>query len=121
MRPRKAPDKVRIHRMMIYFSEEEKNYIDFIGNKLDSSKNDFIIQAIIEKIERLTEVPEFLPISKQNKISNSQEELLKGFICSRGHIFWVDWSWPSPPENCPNCGSHNLEQTWPGRIKRGYK
>ncbi|MCL6479643.1 MAG: hypothetical protein K6T65_14780, partial [Peptococcaceae bacterium] len=45
---------------------------------------------------------------------------LGGYVCSKGHAFWLDDAWPSPPDRCPCCGEKSIKRTWAGIVRRGF-
>lgn len=45
-----------------------------------------------------------------------QGEKVNGFICASGHLFWIEWIWPSPPLICPICGNRDFNTTGTGII-----
>ncbi len=119
-RPKKQETEKRNKRITVYLTEQEETALNTIQTNLNYDKAEFMIEAMKEKITCLENPPEAIIKSRYNKISDSKEEMVNGYICSQGHVFWVDWSWPSPPRNCPCCGIKLNEKTWSGRVLRGF-
>ena len=61
-----------------------------------------------------------LPKNNDVNIRDKNSEKLNGYICSRGHSFYLEWTWPSPPLNCPCCGDQTIDGIWSGTIKRDF-
>ena len=117
----KAETDKRTERLMIYLTPEEAAELAAVATHQNTDKAKFVVAAIQSAIDGLTTPPDTLPISRAEKIMNSRSESVAGFICDRGHTFWLNDTWPSPPIVCPACGSKSLRQTWRGMATKGFK
>ena len=119
-RPNKPADSKRSKRLTVYFTPQEEERLTMVAELLQTDRTKFIIQAIDKAISTLNTPPPSLVQSKEKEIMAKNEELLTGFICSNGHLFWLEWAWPSAPEHCPCCNSKQITTTWAGKIKKGF-
>lgn len=119
-RPKKAESDKREQRLTLYLTQEEEEALEIVAGHLDTDKTKCVLRAISQWIQLLENPPEPITKAKLEKIMQSSREEVTGYICTNGHIFWQDWSWPSPPEQCPNCGSRHLKRTWQGVVRKGF-
>lgn len=120
-RPKKAISEKRNKRLTIYLTEDEEAQLNGISKQLDIEKAKFVVKAINNEINGLDNPPEILVKAKNKAILESQLEEVRGYICENGHIFWLDWTWPSPPNGCPCCNAKTNFTTWSGRVSKGFK
>lgn len=79
-----------------------------------------IVTAVKEWLERLEEPPEPLRVAKHERIMSETSKMVDGYICRRGHVFWVDMSSPIGAMYCPECGSQReIRRIWSGTVRRG--
>lgn len=117
----KAENEKRTERLMIYLTPDEAAELATVAEHQGNDKAKFVVAAIKTAIDGLTTPPESLAVSRVEKIMESGAESVVGYICDRGHTFWLNYSWPSPPDRCPCCGSKSLRATWHGIATKGYK
>ena len=120
-RKAKADTDKRTERLMIYLTPDEAAELAAVAEHQNTDKAKFVVAAIQSAIDGLTSPPESLSVSRTEKIMNSSSESICGYICDRGHTFWLNDTWPSPPVACPACGSKVLRQTWRGLATKGFK
>lgn len=119
-RPQKAMSERRNKRLMIYLTGDEEAKLNGISKQLDTDKAKFVVKAINNEINRLDSPPETFVKAKNKAILESEREEVRGYICENGHIFWLDWTWPSPPNTCPCCNAKDNFATWSGRVLKGF-
>ncbi len=119
-RPKKDTNEKRDKRLTIYLTQLEEDTLNTIQSILSIDKTKFIIKSMHNEINHLENPPEQIKKAKYQAIINSKEDSVSGYICLNGHVFWLDLSWPSPPLRCPCCGSKDIEQTWSGKVFRGF-
>ena len=117
----KAETDKRTERLMIYLTPDEAAELATVVEHQNTDKAKFAVLAIKSAIDGLTTPPESLAVSRAEKIMTSAGESVAGYICDRGHTFWMNDTWPSPPLSCPACGSKILRSTWHGVATKGYK
>lgn len=119
-KPKAETDK-RTERLMIYLTSDEAGELAAVVEHQNTDKAKFAVSAIKSAIDGLTTPPESLAISRNEKIMSSRGESVAGYVCDRGHTFWMNDTWPSPPLACPACGSKTLRATWHGMATKGYR
>lgn len=117
----KADIDKRTERLMIYLTPDEVAELVAVVNHQGTDKTKFVVSAIRKSIDTLTNPPESLVVSKVDKVMNSKGESVAGYVCEKGHSFWIDDCFPSPPICCPACGSKVIRSTWHGMATRGYR
>ena len=79
---------------------------------------DVLNQLSAEVLRRTMMKIENPPVATYDKIMTQETEQVRGFICGKGHLFWIEWVLPKDPLQCPVCGSTNLKRTWWGQVKK---
>lgn len=119
-RPKKDPKDKKDRRLTHYMTEGQETRLDLVASFLKEDKTEFVQKAIDERINRLDDPPLALIQAKHEQIMNEKQEQVSGFVCARGHAFWIEWVWPSPPRNCPCCGDRSIKSIWSGIVKKGF-
>ncbi len=110
VRPKKDPGERKTQRLTLYLTEAEAERLNLLSQTLNTEKTKILTQALDGYIKTLENPPPALRRASYEQIMKEGQERLSGFICSRGHAFWLEWVWPSPPESCPCC--------WRGEVWR---
>ncbi|QQE81547.1 hypothetical protein [Alicyclobacillus sp. SO9] len=119
-RPKKDVADRRDNRVTVYLSDSEHAALKDVAEREERSMTQVLTQALRDWLMRLLEPPESLRKARMEKIMEEQSLTVRGYMCSRGHVWWVDWIEPMDPRRCPMCGSQeNLRKTWSGTVKRG--
>lgn len=119
-RPRKNVEDKRDKRLTFYMTTEEEERLSIIAEHLGMEKTRVVAKALDKWIQTMKEQPEQIKQAKYEKIMELDHEDGEGYICSKGHLFWLESTWPSPPLNCPACEERSFKRTWYGRILRGF-
>lgn len=119
-RPKKDATEKRDKRLTIYLTEGEERRLNAVSEHLLTDKAKLVVLAVNREIDSLAQPPEAMIQTRKASILNSSQEEAVGYICGKGHIFWMDWSWPSPPMSCPCCGDREMARTWSGRVIKGF-
>ena len=120
-RPKKNDEARKGNRLTVYLTEQEAEALKVVSEQEDRPMTQIVTTAVRDWLLRLLDPPESLRKAKHEKIMEEQSEMVRGFICERGHIFWVDWSEPMDPRRCPMCGmERNIKRTWSGTVNRGF-
>ena len=119
-RPKKAEDAKRDRRLTFYMTDEEETRLNTVAAHMGLDKTKVIAKALDRWIQTLENPPEVLKQAKYEKIMELGREEGEGYICSRGDLFWLESTWPSPPLCCPACGDRLIKRTWFGRITKGF-
>lgn len=117
VRPKKDPKDKRTKKLMHYMTEQEEEQLITASKFKEESKNEFLHKAVQARILRMKNPPLELIQARMENIMQSEEELANGFICDKGHLFWLQHP-DLPPISCPYCESKNLQRTWKGLISR---
>ena len=119
-RPKKSEAERRDHRVTIYLSDDEQNALRDVSETEDRSMTQIVTEALRDWLLRLVDPPESLRKARYERIMEEQSIMVRGYVCERGHSFFVDWIEPMDPRRCPMCGSeHGIKKTWGGTVKRG--
>ena len=119
-RPRKDDSDRRDNRLTVYLSDDEQNALRDVSETEERSMTQVVTEALRDWILRLVDPPESLRKARYEKIMDEQSLMVRGYVCERGHTFWVDWVEPMDPRRCPMCGTeHGIKKTWGGTVKRG--
>lgn len=119
-RPKKHADNVKSKRLTVYLTPAEADKLTAIANLRGINKTKVLTRGLKMYIDQMENPPKKLAQAKHAEIMSKKSEQLTGFICSRGHSFFLEWTWPSPPLTCPCCGEQSLQETWSGTIQRGF-
>ena len=119
-RPKKSEAERRDHRVTIYLSDDEQNALRDVSEAEERSMTQVVTAALRDWLLRLVDPPESLRKARYEKIMDEESLMVRGYVCSRGHSFFVDWIEPMDPRRCPMCGSErDIKRTWSGTVKRG--
>lgn len=119
-RPKKSEEEKKDKRLTFYMTEEEETRLNSVATHLDLEKTKIVAKALTQFLATLENPPDGLKQARHEKIMQSDTEPGQGYICARGHAFWLEWDWPSPPRSCPMCGEQQIKHTWSGRILKGF-
>lgn len=107
--------------MTVYFTEAEAAEVESIAKFKNTDKAKFVVSAVRSTIDALAVPPPEMAAEKHAAIMDSTTETVKGYICTNGHVFWLDDCWPSPPLSCPACGIKSIRSTWYGTTTKGFR
>lgn len=119
-RPKKPESEKRNHRLTHYMTDIEEKKLAYFSEHSGLEKTKIVQRALEQYFQTLENPPELMSQSKYDEVMKIEEDMLRGFICSNGHTFWLKWAWPSPPSSCPICGTTQIKRTWNGIVKRGF-
>ena len=119
-RPRKNEEDKKDRRLTFYMTTDEAERLNTVATHLGMEKTRVVAKALDTWIHALENPPEPLQRAFIERVMNSRSEDGEGYICSKGHPFWIDSTWPSPPDFCPICADRVIRRTWSGRILRGF-
>lgn len=119
-RPKKPKSEKKDKRLTVYFTEEESQALSHLIQHLNLDKAKIITKALEQYVAQLENPPERIRKAKTENIMKETKEQLNGYVCSRGHTFWLERAWPSPPVSCPACGDRELKETWFGVVRKGF-
>lgn len=89
-RPRKAHGDKRDKRLTFYMTDDEAARLSAVADHMGLEKTKIVAKALDEWIHRLENPPEVLKQAKYEKIMELGSEEGEGYICSRGHLFWLE-------------------------------
>ena len=119
-RPPKAAEEKRDKRFTFYMTEAEEDRLKAVAAHLGLDKTKVIAKALDQYIHGLENPPEAVSRAFIGEIMKSQREDGEGYVCAKGHPFWIDANWPSHPDFCPVCADRIIQRTWTANIKRGF-
>ncbi len=119
-RPKKPISEKKEKRLTVYFTEEKNQALSHLSQHLNLDKTKVLTQALEQYVAQLENPPEPIRKAKTENIMKETKEQLIGYVCSRGHAFWLESAWPSPPVSCPACGDRGIKETWFGVVRRGF-
>ncbi len=119
-RPKKADTEKRTERLTVYLTPIEAERLNILASSLELDKTKIIGKALEGYVKQLADPPVAIRQAKHEQIMDQDREQVTGFICSRGHAFWLEWNWPSPPVSCPCCGEKDIKSTWAGMVTKGF-
>ena len=119
-RPKKQADTKKDNRLTVYLTDTEAEALRAVSERDERPMTQIVTSAVREWLLRLLEPPESLRTARREAIMQEQALMVRGFVCSNGHSFFVDWVEPKEPTTCPICGSTRaIKRTWGGTVKRG--
>jgi hypothetical protein len=119
-RPSKPEPERRTERLTVYLTRQEEEQLNSLSQAANTDKTKIAVTALNRYIQSLEDPPEALRRAKQEAIMRQDREQVAGFVCSKGHTFWLEAAWPAPPRACPACGTDSLMATWSGTVKKGW-
>ena len=119
-RPAKFEEERRGRRLTIYLTPVEEALLNSLSQATDTDKTKIILAALQQYIAGLVLPPESLRTAKSAAIMQQDKEYVSGYVCDRGHAFWLEAAWPAPPRSCPACGGKEIKTAWGGVVKRGF-
>ncbi len=119
-RPKKDPGERRDKRLTLYLTSPELEQLNLLAGASELDKTKILNRALQRYFKTLEEPPRALRQAKREQIMNRDKEQVSGYICVKGHPFWIESTWPSPPEYCPCCGVRDVMSTWGGMVKKGF-
>ena len=119
-RPRKEPEDKKKRRLTFYMTETEEERLNSVAAHLELEKTRIVAKALAQFVATLENPPKELKRAFVERVMKSDREDGEGYVCSHGHPFWIDSSWPSKPDFCPICADRLIMRTWAGRILRGF-
>jgi hypothetical protein len=79
-----------------------------------------VVTAVKAWIAQLLALPRPLLVARYEGIMHQDSQMLRGYICGRGHPFWVEWVTPTSHRCCPVCGTEQeIKRIWDGTVRRG--
>ncbi len=76
-----------------------------------------LVLAMKEYLSKRLNPPEPLKKAIWDRIMKEEQVWLQGYLCRRGHAFWVRSTKPFQPDICLVCRSErNLARTWKGIV-----
>lgn len=118
-RPKKAEQEKRENRLTVYLTDQERDTLTAVAEREGRPMTQIVVRAVKEWIDRLLDPPEALKKAKFERIMEQQEESVRGFVCPRGHTFWIELVQPTDPRCCPVCGTErDIRRTWWGKVTR---
>lgn len=119
-RPKKQGEAKKDNRLTVYLTDMEAEVLRAVSERDEKPMTQLVTSAVREWLLRLLEPPESLRKARHEKIMEEQSLMVHGFVCQRGHTFWIDSIEPMDPYRCPLCGSEReIKRTWGGTVKRG--
>ncbi|RIV18359.1 hypothetical protein D2Q93_14165 [Alicyclobacillaceae bacterium I2511] len=86
----------------------------------DRPMTQLVVTAVKAWIEQLLDLPRPLLVARFDGIMHQDIQMLSGYICGRGHPFWMEWATPASPRCCPVCGTkHEIKRIGDGTVRRG--
>lgn len=119
-RPKKPAGEKRSKRLTHYMTADEEKMLEVYSEHLGLDKTKIVQKALDRYFQMVENPPEAIVQSKNAEMMNVDEVMLQGFICTNGHLFWMEWAYPAPPSGCPTCGNVNVKRTWSGKVKKGF-
>ena len=120
-RPKKNPETKRDKRLTLYLTGGEEEQLNLLAESTGINKTKIIARALQDYVKRLEDPPEPIKKSRLHEVMSVDKESVKGYACVSGHLLWLEWAWPSPPERCPCCGNDEFISTWSGIVKKGLQ
>jgi len=119
-RPKKAQDEKKDRRLTVYLSESEQDALRDVSDQQQRSMTQIVTDALRDWLLRLVDPPESLRKARREKIMQEQSLTVRGYVCPKGHAWWIDWVEPTPPRICPMCGTEReLRSIWGGKVRGG--
>lgn len=119
-RPKKQDEAKKDNRLTVYLTDTEAEALRAVSERDERPMTQVVTSAVREWLLRLLEPPESLRMARREAIMQEQSLMVRGFVCTNGHSFFVDWVEPKDPTTCPMCGStREIKRTWGGTVKRG--
>ncbi len=119
-RPKKPESEKKKERLTVYLTKGEAEKLNMLSKSFQLEKTKIITKALDYYLKSLENPPEQLSQSKITSLMDSDTERVNGYVCSKGHSFWVEFEWPHIPQACPACGSSELNKTWIGTVTKGF-
>lgn len=119
-RPKKDSSEKRDKRLTLYLTGAELDLLNTVASGLDTDKTKVVTKSLNRYIKSLEDPPPTLRQASYEQIMQQDKEQLNGYICAKGHAFWLQWEWPSPPICCPCCGEKEIKHGWAGIVKKGF-
>ncbi len=118
-RPKKETDDKRDRRMTLYMTGLEEQAVKDVVGAQNRPVTQIVQEAIRSYLDRLAEPPTVFRQTRVDAVMHDDHDSLKGYVCARGHTWWVPWYAAMPVRCCPLCGTEReLLHTWNGDIKR---
>lgn len=119
-RPKKMDEAKRERRLTVYLTDQEKEVLEAAAERHNKPMTQIVTEAVHEWLMRLLDPPESLRKARYERIMNETAMPVRGFVCPKGHAWWIDWSEPMDPYRCPICGAErDIRRAWGGIIRRG--
>lgn len=120
-RPKKPPGEKRDKRLTLYLTSKEEELLNNLAESKGLNKTKIIALAMQQYVQTLEEPPPALQKERVHEIMRVEQEPVNGYVCKKGHPFWLEYVWPSNPRDCPCCGTEEVYSTWAGYVKKGMK
>jgi hypothetical protein len=119
-RPRKADAERRNHKVMIYFNETEHTALTEAADQMGRPVAHLALEAVRQWLDRLTQPPASWVAMRQARAESMDKAMLHGYICDRGHAFWVEWGSALAVQECPQCRTAHvrpMRRLWRGQAE----
>jgi len=121
-RPKMSEEKKRKKQLSIYLNEtEDRDFQLLVECESGRDRAKCGLEAIRLWMDMQKNPPETVTRSRIERLRQEKNMLTKGYVCGRGHSFWIQWTWPMAPKECPCCGDSHIERSWSGTISKGDK
>lgn len=118
-RPRKPDTEKRSEKITVYMTPGEKKQLEFLVER-EGDKSKIVNKAIKQHIKTMQELPEPLRKAREEEVQHLNKQKVTGYVCGRGHAFFLEWEWPAQPQQCPACGNRDIRSTWEGEVNRSF-
>lgn len=107
-------------RISIHLTSREINQIDTIAHMLKNNRSQVLSKTLETYVSFLSEPPEPIKKALQEQAEEKRQIEVTGYLCERGHPFFLEFVWPGQPHCCPACGNSNIKCLWSGIAKKGF-